>query len=482
MPVSPAHETDAVIAGPLGGLFLSAVRIQTPIATLRAIRWWRDLSRLGVNVPLFVAHDLGFVCGASRGPTDLRTDPVGVESARADSNVAGLVARYRGLVGDLSSDLGSRIEGVRLSDDLVVVVLARLVGEVARAPELASPWPASLPLDLELVRDLEPQLPRLFGALPRRYEVSFMEALVAHRLRLLMTMDALDVDTLRLLGMFGDDTALGGALFHVEMLSALSSTMTHDVVQFSLELLPKVFESHGRPIPGLSSGHGYAGVGRRGNIDSMVLTELAWTDEELARRMLEGELLYFASDPAPGPLPSVHHVLVDASASMRGDREVFARGLAIALAKKLQLGGEEVRIRFFDSRLYDTRRVRAHPGLPIAWVLGFKGERGRNPARVFAQLATELALPRGRDTRDPVVHVITHAALRIPRDIVAEVHRHARLFCVFILPSDGILDLPWLDLVDGHSVVGLEALQQQDARASAGARIIDDIARGSRQV
>jgi hypothetical protein len=120
-----------------------------------------------------------------------------------------------------------------------------------------------LPLDLELVRDLEPQLPRLFGALPRRYEVSFMEALVAHRLRLLMTMDALDVDTLRLLGMFGDDTALGGALFHVEMLSALSSTMTHDVVQFSLELLPKVFESHGRPIPGLSSGHGYAGVGRR---------------------------------------------------------------------------------------------------------------------------------------------------------------------------------------------------------------------------
>jgi hypothetical protein len=482
VPVSQAHEADAVIAGPLGGLLLSAVHIQAPIGILRAIQWWRDLSRLGVNVPLFVAHDLGFVCCVLREPTDLRIDPLGAELSRADSNASGLVTRYRSLVGDLSSDLGSRIGGLRLSDDLIVVVLARLLGEVARAPELASPWPAALPLDLDLVRDLEPQLPRLFAALPRRYEVSFMEALIGHRLRLLMTMDALDVDTLRLLGVFGNDSALGGALFHVEMLAALSSTMTHDVVEFSLELLPKVLESHGRPIPGLSSGHGYAGVGRRGNIDSMVLTELAWTDEELARRMLEGELLYFASDLAPGPLPSLHHVLVDASASMRGDREVFARGLAIALAKKLELGGEEVRIRFFDSRLYDARRVRTHPGLPLAWILGFKGERGRNPARVFAQLATELALPRARDTRDPVVHLITHAALRIPKTIVAEVRRLARLFCVFILPSDGVLDLPWLDLVDGYSVVGHEALRRHDRRASAGARIIDDIARGSRQV
>src|SRR5208282_4627633 len=131
--------------------------------------------------------------------------------------------------------------------------------------------------------------------------------------------------------------------------------------------------------------------------------------------MVDGELLYYTREQAPDEARRLHYLVIDASASMRGEREVFARGLAIALGKKLQLGGEEVCMRFFDSRLYDLQRGRG--GLPAAWLLGFKGERGRNPARVFAQLATEVALLRARDARDPVVHVITHAALHVPRHL-----------------------------------------------------------------
>jgi hypothetical protein len=170
----------------------------------------------------------------------------------------------------------------------------------------------------------------------------------------------------------------------------------------------------------------------------------------------------------------VHHVLIDASASMRGEREIFARGLAIALGKKLQLGGEEVCMRFFDSRLYDVQRGRG--GLPAAWLLGFKGERGRNPARVFAQLATEAALLRAHDARDPVMHVITHAALHVPRHLVQEVRKHAHLFAVFILPSGGVLDLEWLDLVEGYAVVDHATLLQKGARAAAATKIVGDTA------
>ncbi|HEY8090065.1 MAG TPA: hypothetical protein VIF09_19525, partial [Polyangiaceae bacterium] len=171
-----------------------------------------------------------------------------------------------------------------------------------------------------------------------------------------------------------------------------------------------------------------------------------------------------------------HVLLIDASASMRGEREVFARGLAIALGKKLQLAGEEVWMRFFDSRLYDVHRARERQ-LPAAWLLGFKGERGRNPARVFAQLATEIALLRTRDQRDPVIHLITHAALHVPRPLVAEVRRQAHLFGVFILPSGGKLDLEWLDLLEGFAVVDHATLQQRTARAAAATKIVDDAAR-----
>jgi hypothetical protein len=479
VPVAQAHENDPVIAGPLGGLWLSAVRIQTPISIVRALRWWREMSRLGVNVPLFVAHDFGLLYAVSAEQIRLRDDDIG-QALAGTSNAAAIVMQYRALVAELAADAGARIAQIGLTDDLIAVVLVRLLAGPSRIAEVSPPWPQTLPLDVELVRELEPQLPRLFSAVPRRYDFSFLKALTSDRLRLLATMDALDVNTLRLLAMFPDDPTYHGSLAQVDLLAALSSAMANDVVEFSLELLPRVLETRRSDGPRTHSADGYGGVGRYGSIDSMVLTELAWSDEELARRALEGEILFFAREQASGPAARLHHVLVDASASMRGDREVFARGLAIGLAKKLQLGGEEVRMRFFDSRLYDIRHGRSRSALPLAWVLGFKGERGRNPARVLAQLATELDLLRTRDPRDPVVHLITHAALHVPRAIAAEVGRLAHLFCVFILPSGGVLDLDWLDLVESYAVVGHETLKQQSERVNAGARIIDDIACASR--
>jgi hypothetical protein len=195
------------------------------------------------------------------------------------------------------------------------------------------------------------------------------------------------------------------------------------------------------------------------------------------RRMVDGELLFYTREQAPEEARRLHHVVIDASASMRGEREVFARGLAIALAKKLQLAGEEVWMRFFDSRLSEVQRARDRTQLPAAWLLGFKGERGRNPARVFAQLATEMTLLRARDQREPVIHLITHAALRVPRPLVEEVRRQAHLFGVFILPSGGVLDLEWLDLLEGYAVVDHATLQQKGPRAAAAAKIVDESTR-----
>jgi hypothetical protein len=165
---------------------------------------------------------------------------------------------------------------------------------------------------------------------------------------------------------------------------------------------------------------------------------------------------------------------------MRGDRQVFARGLAIALGKKLQLAGEEVWLRFFDSRLYDVQKARAGQ-LPASYLLGFKGERGRNPARVFGQLATELALVRAREQKDPVVHLITHAALHVPRPLVADVRAAAHLYGIFILPSGGRLNLDYLDLLEGHAVIDHATLRKKTERAAAATKIVDEAAALSRK-
>ncbi|MCL2447511.1 MAG: hypothetical protein FWD17_01045 [Polyangiaceae bacterium] len=471
MPVPAALESDPAVVGPLGGLRLAAVHVDSPMLRLRAVRWWRDLARLGVHAPLFVVHDIGLLYAVPPAQAHVPAGAPPVPELTRAQNAPELVASYHTLVADLAEG-AAPAQRMRLGDDLVVVVLARILDAAGAAATTRPPWPETLPLDAELTRDLEPQLPRLFASLPRQTELAFLDALVRNRLRVLTLVDALDVDTLRLLGMLGPETAAAGALAHVDLLAALSNPASNAVVHFSLELLPSVLETHRARVSGTHAVHGYGGIGRRGTIDSMVLTELAWHDDELARRMLDGETLYYTREQAPDEAARLHYVIIDASASMRGDREVFARGLAIALCKKLQLGGEEVWMRFFDSRLYEVHRARARAPLPVSWLLGFRGERGRNPARVFAQLSTELALLRSRDPRDLAVHLITHGALHVPRALVQEVRRLSHLLGVFILPSGGTLDLEWLDLLESYAVVDHPTIEQSAARARAASKIV----------
>ena len=46
---------------------LSHVQADTPMALVRAAAWANSLSRMGVNLPLFVIHDIGVMLSMSRG-------------------------------------------------------------------------------------------------------------------------------------------------------------------------------------------------------------------------------------------------------------------------------------------------------------------------------------------------------------------------------------------------------------------------------
>jgi hypothetical protein len=466
---------DPAVAGPLGSLALSQVRPLASALALRARRWHEGLERLGVVLPFVLVHDLGLVFAAPREQYDLgpRVEARALGPAGADALRFG--AAYHDLLVEVAGgEVARRAAQLKMNDDLVVVVLARLLGTIAARLGAGPAYASGIPADASIFDQLDPQLPALFGAVRKReFELAAFGALEAGRLFVLTMADALDLDTLRLFGMLGAE-ASAGALAQVDLLAALESPEANDIVNFSLEILPSVLETKTRAAAGTTASFGYAGIGTRGSIDSMVLSELAWDDLELARRIAENEVLYFAREQSREEQRRVHLLLVDASASMRGDRQTFARGLAIATAKKLLLEGEDVAFRFFDARLYET--IRAKNGeVPTAAILAFKGERGRNPARVFAQLATELDIARQRDPRQVVVHLFTHAALYIPREMVQAVQSLAHLAAVFILPSGGgTLDLDYLDLLDAHWVVDHATLAHKTARADAAKSILGE--------
>lgn len=465
---------DPAVAGPLGSLALSVVVPHTPTLGLRALRWHRDLERLGVRMPLAVVHDIGLLLACANEQLEIgaRIDarPLLAQTRGGEQ----LIEAYRELIAEVAEcEAAQKSRSLALSDDIIVVLLARLLGSVSERVAVSATYVSGVPLDAALLERIEPQLPALYASVNRTRDIASLNELLSARLYVLTLVDSLDLDTLQLFGMLGGDAGQGG-LAQVDLLAALGAPEANDVVDFSLEILPSVLEAKAKPGASSFAAFGYAGLARKGSIDSLVLTELAWDPDELSRRMTDDEVLYYSRELARDEARRVHHFLIDASASMRGERTTFARGMALASAKKLLLSGEDVTFRFFDSRLYEAHPARAGQ-IPVAYLLSFKGERGRNPSRVFAELARNLELSQARDARDPVLHLYTHAGLYIPRETMAEVTRRAKVAAVFMLPSGGELHLDYLDLLDAHWVVDHGVLASKGARASEARRILDDV-------
>jgi hypothetical protein len=455
----------------LGSLALGAVRPRSGSLALRAARWHRDLDRLGVRMPFVVAHDIGLYLAC---PNEQLAAGARVAVERLGDAQSELVQAYQRLVDEVAqSEAAQRSRALRMSDDLVVVLLARLLSGVAARCRVSPRGAELAPLDAARLERVDEELAELYGGVNRAWDLAFLTELVGSRLYVLTVVDALDLDTLRLFGMLGGDASYG-ALAQVDLLAVLGSPEANDVVDFSLEILPSVLEAKARPGASTFAAHGYAGLSRKGSIDGLVASELAWDELELLRRIADDEVLYYAREQAHEESRRVHYLLIDASASMRGERATFARGMALAAAKKLSLASEDVVFRFFDARLYEPHAARAGR-LPASHLLSFKGERGRNPARVFAELLGLLELAAGRDPRQPVIHLFTHAALYVPRDTMARIVQLAKVAAVFMLPSEAELHLDYLDLLDAHWVVDHTALASRGARAQEARRILDSV-------
>jgi hypothetical protein len=458
------------VAGPLGTLALSHVKPHSSTASLRAIKWHQDLLRLGMVLPFVLVHDFGMVLTAGRHQLELAPR---VDWRSQDPALADACQRYNQVVAEAyESEAARRAPQLQMSDDLIVVVLARVLGDVALRLQGGPSYEPRLPMDGSLFERLRPQaLLQLYRSTQRDFERQAIQQVAASRLLILTLTDSLDLDTLRLFGMLG--VSEGGALAQVELLNSLETPEANDVVNFSLEILPAVLETKAKPAASTVAAFGYSGLARRGSIDNMVLTELAWDDAELSRRIADNEVLYYARDQQQEEEGREHLLLIDASASMRGDRATFARAMALATGKKLLLEGEDVTFRFFDSRLYEPHAAHGHD-LPTAYLLSFKGERGRNPARVFNELISVLGISRHAEA--PVLHLFTHAALYIPREIVQQLRSMAQLAAVFMLPSGGQLNLDYLDLLNAHWVVDHSVLSRGNERAEAARNILDEVA------
>ena len=295
---------------------------------------------------------------------------------------------------------------------MVVILLARLLGDLHRR------WSSGGRAD-----DLLPTLPLaspLYSRPPGRADPARSRAGLGAaascgrcpttRGILLVRLEQTEPGVFRLFGV-----SPTGALPDLPELYQLASTVgAGQIADFSLQLLPSLLETKRAAAVQRFAVDGYASVERRGSVDALLPSELAHDPDTFAQRALGDELLYYGHERPHEGHKRTHGILIDASASMRGAREVVARGLGLALAKKLALLGGEVWLSFFDSRLHRRVEAAALGGRELPYLLCFRSEQGRNYGRVFGELRDELARPGDVAGRQVAITFITHGECHIP--------------------------------------------------------------------
>jgi hypothetical protein len=385
------------------------------------------------------------------------------------------IGRYQALLARLAeTEAIDELGSAPLRDETLAVILARVVGD------LYLRWPGRP--RLESVTELpssstayELDRETLARANEPGWALTFVQRLVEQERGVLARLEQVEAGTLRLLGLFPVE---GGAADLVDLYRLVGTAGATDIVDFSLQLLPSLLETKRRPAAQRFSIDGYASVERRGHVDALLPGELAHDDDMFALKALSDDLLYYGHERQNEAPQRLHYLLVDGSASMRGAREVFARGLALALAKKLSLvagRGSEVWLRFFDSRLHPRLDLGRMARRDLPKLLRFRSERGRNYARVFSDLAVEVKRLAREEGRDVAVTFITHGACHIPVATVQALAANAHLYGIFVLPSRA-LDLDYLPHLHRHQVVTAASLARTGDRRRRALEIVDDAA------
>lgn len=450
---------DSLVEGQLGSMAFSELLPTGTIGLMRAVSWHNTLGRLGLWVPLVVAHDLGCViAGMGQVASNLR----GVGEPTLQDGWRRLLIEIR------DTDLARAHAAWKHNDAMVAVVLARaLQSALPHLPEIARARRGSpLPMDVVHYARLDPQTAHTRHS--QAGVIGWVATLCEQRLVCLLAVEQIDVDALRLLELFRGGSAEVGGVDLADLYSVIHDSSLADVIDFSLELLPSLLEvrrGRGQQTFGVD---GYAAVERVGHFDNLVLSQLAFDTDYFEQKFIDNELFYYTHEKHYETERRTHWVLVDGSASMRGVREVFARGLALALCKRLSLLGEQVMFSFFDSRLYDGVKVSPGTHAEVPYALQFRSERGRNYAAVIRQINAALSSRRASEGQR-FVYLLTHGECQFPVEEVQALAARAPIYGVFILPS-GPLELGYLELL--HRVHTIDEVAISHVRRASKARQI----------
>jgi formylglycine-generating enzyme required for sulfatase activity len=324
-----------------------------PTTVSRPAYWLRGAGAVGARLPLCLAWDLG----ALLTRPDLRIArpehlPADVETGGYEDFLTRLAARP--LVREVST--------WDLSDGVMGVLLARLVEDVEVPATYALPpephahtFARRLAVELDradaarIWRETNPaERPELRRLLPP-------EALASVETNL----RGLDADEVRFLHRYGPRFA--GAPDPRELLDLFNLLGLPSGARMALSqvlrLLPRVSEVTRTGGAQTYAMGGYAGLTRRGSLDNLVPTELAYPQAMFLHRLLNRQALYYGRETERERRRELVYVVTQTGLGLLGDGDVLARALTLALAQVMARRGYEVQQSFVGSAWTPPREL-----------------------------------------------------------------------------------------------------------------------------
>lgn len=436
----------------LASLSLAAFPAPQPLRLAAALTWHNELVRLGRALPLFVTHDLG--CLLSGEPLPLLAQP-----PQADRRAA-----YHALIAELAqSPTLHQFIGLQLPPFLLAVAISRCLP--ASLFDLLDALPPLSPIS---VAETSPShLSIALSMPPPRFALACADRLVARRTTVWALADLLDVPVFQcaLMALSSSAGHRGDRLTETpellpELLCLFEKPEATEIAAFSLGLVRELAERHPTPNAQSYPLGGLASLQRHGSLDSLLPSELALDPELFLLRLLDHESLFHGREQLPDESPAAMQVLVDVSASMRGLRQIFGRGLALGLLQQLTAHRHPVSLRFFDGRLSPPLPYQANKARATFSLMSHRGTRGQHYARVFADLLAELRQPPPLPPQQPTaaVHIITHGGCHIPRPTLQALAERCQLHVTYLLPT-GPVQTDALPLFTSHQIVTAQHLR-----------------------
>jgi WD40 repeat protein len=332
-----ARATDPLVLRHLSTLALSHTTGQVPA---RPAYWLRGAATIGGCAPLWIARDIGHVLTQS--------DPAIARPSHLPEDID-TTPYLQFLTRLAAAPMVRELSRWDMSDTMIGVLLARLLEGVTFPASYASPGTA-----VEFARQLAAVLDqadpvRLWRDAAPADRPAWHELMpAAHMTRVESNLARLGVDELRFLHRYGP--RFSGApdprdLLDLFNLLNLPAPARQSLLQV-MRLLPRISESMHSSSAQTQPAGGYEGLMRKGDLDSLVPTELAYPRDVFFYRLHNQEALYYGHDNGETTRRELVYIVTQLGVEIAGDADLLARTLTLALAQTMLRRGYDVQQSF----------------------------------------------------------------------------------------------------------------------------------------